>query len=226
MKKDVSTYQSAHTPYYIHGKHPRYLIISGTHGDEYGVIAPVQQALEGAHDELGDFVYIPQVSPSAVAQKTRHNADGVDLNRHFIDDPVYDEVIAVQQILTKYHFETCFSFHEDPEHSGFYMYDSNALENDALAHIRACLTKEDIPLFTGVDDPHDEVLGLEITEGYRGNVDPTKHTGPLESWLVTEGIADRVFGFEIPGSADQSVKDTIVKHLFSCFITCERKRET
>ncbi len=85
--------------YFIKGSNPRLLIHSGTHGDEWGVIEPVKLAVKKYEDQLPDFVFVPEVSPSAVMNRTRVNSGSVDLNRSFTEGTNESEVLANMKII-------------------------------------------------------------------------------------------------------------------------------
>ena len=71
------------------GTDTKLLILSGMHGDESDVVVHVSGFVSTQAESLPDFVYIPTVSPSAIAQKTRQNYLGHDINRCFVD-PIQD----------------------------------------------------------------------------------------------------------------------------------------
>jgi len=215
MKK----YEHNGTTYFISGDNPKLLICSGIHGDEYGVVRSVRAFLEAHAAVLPPFVYIPEISASAIALGTRANQDGDDLNRCFLDDTASAEARATMDIVRQCGCMVCFSFHEDPEHGAFYMYDNKTLPADVLHEFRECVTKTGIALFTGIDDAGDDLLGHEIEDGYKGDVDSSEHPGPFESWLIESAGFSRVFGIEVPGSAPQETKDRIAATVCRCLVS-------
>jgi succinylglutamate desuccinylase len=68
--------------YYTHGKNPKLLIHTGTHGDEHAVIEIAKLAVEKYENELPSFVFVPEVF-HAVLKKTRNWANR-DMNRSFM----------------------------------------------------------------------------------------------------------------------------------------------
>ena len=92
-----------------------------------------------------------------------------------------------------------------------------------LAKLRRGLKEQKIGLLNGCDDPHDECLGFEFTDGYVSHVPTCDHrpAGSLESYLIKAGIAERVFGIEVPGrislAKKRRVVATVFGHLISCF---------
>ena len=108
--------------YYQTGENPRLLIHTGTHGDEYEVIDLVMEAVKKYEDYLPSFVFVPVVSPSAVAKRTRNNGRGIDMNREFYSDSDDKEVVANIEILENKEFDLFVSFHEDPGSSFCYIH--------------------------------------------------------------------------------------------------------
>ena len=193
------------------------MLLSGIHGDERGVMKSLRSAVESRHDALGDFLYIPEVCPSSVQSRTRQNSSGQDLNRCFEKNFDSDEVRVVTEVLSPLRVETCISFHEDLGHKDFYLYDSHHAEGSAeLDNLRHDVKSLGVGLLDGFDDEHDEILQFKFFNGYAGGV-PTpdgRPLGTLESWLIKNRVAKRVCGIEVPGNADQEVKDKIVLAVF------------
>ncbi|MDZ4221413.1 MAG: hypothetical protein U1C18_00900, partial [Patescibacteria group bacterium] len=140
-----------------------------------------------------------------------------DINRQFVKESDDTEAQTVMALLKGRAFDACISFHEDPQLSEFYMYDTAELLDDELAALRQGVVACGVGLFSGVDDPEDEFLGFDFVDGYRphtgGDGEPK---GPLETWLIREGISKRVFGVEVPGKIAPNKKDAVVKRVFEC----------
>lgn len=222
MKKYTKKIGSNKVSYYIQGKHPGLLVLSGIHGDEFEVVDLVKKELKARASSLPDFCYLPIVSPTAVALRTRHNKEGVDLNRHFLPGTQITEARLVMSILKPLSVRLVLSFHEDVHEDRFYLYDSGRLAKKDLAKLRHCLKEQKIGLLNGCDDPHDECLGFEFTDGYISHVPTCDHrpTGSLESYLIRAKIAQRVFGIEVPGRLSLAKKRRVVAAVFDCLISC------
>jgi len=67
-------YSPQKIPYFLSGNNPQLLIVSGTHGDEFAIISSLDEIIQKYIDDLVPFMYIPELSPSAVRQKTRTNS--------------------------------------------------------------------------------------------------------------------------------------------------------
>lgn len=185
--------------YHIKGSSPQLVIHSGTHGDEYHVIEPLREVVEKMYDSLPSFLYVPEVSPSAVRLRTRVNERGNDLNRIFgtqTDDP---EVIANKQILQKVRNAVAMTFHEDTGIEQFYLYDSTALQETQLRDFRQKILNTGIELYTGIDDPEDDNLNCQIENGYFVTSHIGKQEGPfVDDWAVFNGYVRRMMTIEIP----------------------------
>jgi len=213
MQKAVFHYGKTRLTYYIHGSQPQVLLQSGVHGDEFEVITSLEKTLNKYLTKLPDFLYIPRSSPSAVKLKTRRNQDGVDLNRSFYDDIEAEEARANIELVKKYKFNICFSFHEDPQLKEFYLYDTGLLNNTVLLNqLMSEINKLGINLFTGIDDNEDVTLGFKIEDGYLHSpvTISTTTSGFFTSWLIKNRLVKHALVFEIPGKVNQKLKDKLV----------------
>ena len=80
----IAGYSQQHRPvevYHVAGPGPRVLVVGCIHGTEPAGIAVVQ-ALRRTHPHA-DLWLVPALNPDGLAQGTRQNARGVDLNRNF-----------------------------------------------------------------------------------------------------------------------------------------------
>ena len=217
LRHHEHTTQTIQLTYYTTGEEPRLLIASGIHGDEYESIELVRQAIEKHHTYMPPLLFIPAVSPSAVAKQTRHNSECVDVNRYFYCNSPIREVCAVQALLSNHRFDHCISFHEDPAQEHFYLYDSGEFCNlQNFVKFKSELQNIGIPLLNGIDDPNDPLLGHLVTDGYV-SIAPgkfLKNSGPFEIWLINKIISQRVIAPEIPGKLPLALKQEIIDLFF------------
>ncbi len=203
--------------YILRGKHPTLMIWSGTHGDEAEVTECVTAYLDKHQQNVPDYLYIPEVSPSAVERKTRRNKHDRDLNRHFRDSTADEEVRAVMDIVRAFSMPLGITFHEDPDRrSSFYIYDSDLMNETDLSRYREIMLKTGAKLYTGIDDEADKDLSLHVEKGYISTtIEPSDvDTGFSMRWLIENNITKRVFNPEIPGQAPMPLKHAIVDGVF------------
>ena len=205
--------------YFLKGSDPKLLILTGMHGDESEIIHFVSAHLKKHQSTLPDFLFIPEVSPTAVKQKTRKNAWGRDVNRCFIDHPLDPEAAAVMDILKPYHFSLCLNIHEDPDLTNdFYLYDSGTMTDGQLQAYRERIRGLSILPYTGMDDPADKDLGMLVTDGYvKTHAASHKEDGFSSTWMIMHYVALRVLVPEVPGKALLTRKKALVSELFSLF---------
>lgn len=208
--------------YYIRGENPTVLLLSGMHGDEYESGTLLEAFVSANYRKLPDFIYIPQVSPSAVAARTRKNKYGNDINRQFMDSSADPEAREVMSLVSHYAFDKCIDVHEDPDRTmGFYLYDSDQMTADELAAFRAIVHPTGARLYTGVDDVDDEHLNLFVERGYvsLGFEKSGDITGFSSRWLHEEGRCRRSFTLEIPGKGTIGLKKALVRSVVSFLLS-------
>ncbi len=211
--------QIGSVPYIQQGESPKLLIISGTHGDEHEVIGSIYKNIERYNQDLGSYLFIPEISPSAVAQKTRHNQAGQDLNRLFTSQSNEPEIIANRQILANHNFDLCLNFHEDYERTEFYFYDSHEMKKPNRLVLQQMVEAAGVELYNGIDDPSDPVLGNKIVDGYySAEVKVSPNSGMFTDYALDNGLIQRGYVFEIPGMLPVEKKDTLVQHLFEAYL--------
>lgn len=192
------------------------LITSGMHGDEYEVVDLVAEYLSKKSNNIPYHLYIQHLSPSAIVTKTRRNSQGNDLNRSFLKGTTDNEALKIMSVLQNQKFELALDFHEDPEHSEFYMYDSGKIEENELTDFKQTLRSYGIGLFTGIDDEGDPLLGFKFDEGYSSflGVPHSEMAGTLWDYTLKQRITKRMLTLEIPGRESLENKAKIVKLIF------------
>ncbi len=220
MTSQALTINDAEWTYLVHGENPKLLIDSGVHGDEYETIDLVSEYLQNNLDKMPDFIYIPVVSPTAVALKTRNNHLNMDVNRHFFDSSI-DEVTAYAEIIKNYQFDLCVTWHEDDTKDGFYLYDSGDMEGTKLLDgLRKQVTNFGVPLFSGIDWEGDEkfetdpTMGAVIKNGYVGQEKRSGSNGQFFTWSIGAKYIKRIVNPEIPGKLDIQTKKKLVELFF------------
>jgi hypothetical protein len=217
IKKSIS-HTDTILEYFQQGEAPRLLIHSGMHGDEFSVIPIVHKAIEQHESSLPEFIFVPEVSPSAVSLQTRKSARGLDLNRSFFENSQDSEVLANMQLVLPHKFDLLVSFHEDIEFNGFYMYDSGyAQHRETILSFCKNVKASGIQLFTGVDDKTDPVHGYTVVNGHvLWGIEWNKPlNGTFDDWAIKNGIIKRLIMPEIPTSLSTEKKEQIIDRIFT-----------
>lgn len=201
--------------FFLKGRQPKLLIVSGTHGDEYEVVPLVEKLVMKYREKLPDFLYVPEVSPSALTLHTHENGEGLNVNRSFYQGVKSPEVKEMMALWKKFDFELFATFHEDAGQDKFYLYSSFRLEKTAVWKM-LCRDIADlgIGLYTGVDDPNDPNLSYQVKNGFvHWPMNRNDHSS--DYWLLVETKrAKYVINPEIPGKISLSKKMAVVEAIF------------
>jgi murein peptide amidase A len=116
------------------GMRPRIYISSGIHGDEPAAPLALLSMLEaGLFDERATWFLCPLLNPTGFVRGTRENADGLDLNRDYLDLRSAEVSGHVDWLRRQPAFDLVFCLHEDWETQGFYLYELNTSPLPSLA---------------------------------------------------------------------------------------------
>lgn len=203
--------------YFQKGDNPELLIHSGSHGDEWRVIQPLTNFILNNSNQLPDFIFVPEVSPSAIKKKTRRNKNNIDINRNFFDHSSDLEVVHNLQLIKKHNFNLCLSFHEDPEYSEFYLYDSGQINDKYWQTFVSLLNKTGLETLNGIDDPEDKDLGFTFVNGYFSfnHLEPNGDSGSMSDYLLSKQKTKRFIIPEVPSNSSQLQKEQIIELVFS-----------
>lgn len=205
----------ARVRYFQKGENPVWLMYSGTHGDEADVVLSIEKYLTEHAQRLPDFLWVPHVSPSAVAGKVRHNARGLDTNRNFFDYTEEEEILANLEIVRGKQFQYLLDFHEDLERTEFYIYDSLGVRDELMDAILSSQQVGGVGLLHGIDDETDPALGMMVVNGYCDASNVIETSGFSVDYMLTKGIVkQRAWTFETPGLLNQEEKDKIIENIF------------
>jgi hypothetical protein len=219
MHNGFYSHGSVTMPFYFtspHSNNHRLLIVSGLHGDEASVIPLLTEYIQNNESLLPSFLFIPEMSPSALALNQRNNVGGHNLNRIFGTDIPDDEREAIEHVVSEHGpFDLVLSFHEDQEFLDTYFYDVG--EKFYLLHLakwRQHAQEIEIPLLNGLDDPNDDALGYHFTDGYNHDT-AKKNNGMFEYWVLVEQLAKRSLTIEIPTAASPLQKKKLIESVFT-----------
>ena len=104
----------------------RIYISTGIHGDEpAGPLAVLQLLQEDRWPANADIWLCPCLNPTGFPHSTRENAQGVDLNRDYLNTKTEEIRAHVAWLEKQPSFDVCLCLHEDWESHGFYVYELN-----------------------------------------------------------------------------------------------------
>lgn len=214
---------------FYHTLSPEWLIHTGTHGDEWGVIGSVERYLKANAARLPCFVWVPEVSPSAVRRGTRKNANRVDLNRSFRDDATDAEIRANLALMQRWAgpFRLFLSFHEDRDREReWYLYDTDDAPQSAwLTGLLSAAEEIGVAPYSGPDNDTDEAVTIRngyFSERWDGGGFTRKELyGQAPIYTIRNNLALRGFTFEVPGRAPWEVKDRLVAVIFEHLLRLE-----
>lgn len=160
----------------------RTYISAGIHGDEpAGLLAALQLILENQWPAQAEIVLLPCLNPIGFANNKRENAQGIDLNRDYLQ-PQSPEIRAhVAWLERQAAFDLCLCLHEDWESHGFYLYELNPEHLPTLAEAMVAAVAKVCPV------DHSEIIeGREALGGIiRPALDPrTRPLWPESFWLL------------------------------------------
>ncbi len=97
---------------------------AGIHGDERSGPWGVLDFISRYKHKKGDpeIVILPLLNPHGFERKSYSNHQGLNLNRHFLDHIVHEDVELVYSSLKNHDIEIFVAFHEDDVMDGFYLY--------------------------------------------------------------------------------------------------------
>jgi len=112
----------------------RVYLSTGIHGDEpAGPLAALKLIEENRWPENLNLWFCPCLNPIGFTLNTRENAQGIDLNREYLN-PLAEEIKAhIQWLERQPDFDLSLLMHEDWESHGFYLYEQNPDARASLA---------------------------------------------------------------------------------------------
>jgi protein MpaA len=160
----------------------RIYLSTGIHGDEpAGPLAALRLLQENRWPRHAELFLLPCLNPAGLTLNRRENAQGVDLNRDYLD-PKTDEIRAHIAWLEKQPpFDISLCLHEDWESAGFYVYELNPDGRPSFAKSIVKSVSEVCPI-----DPSSEIEGRPASGGIiNPNIDPrTRPLWPEAFYLI------------------------------------------
>lgn len=127
------------------------------------------------------------------------------------------EVVHNLQLIKKHNFNLCLSFHEDPEYSEFYLYDSGQINDKYWQIFSSLLKKTGLETLNGIDDPEDKDLGFTFVNGYFSfnHLEPNGSSGSLSDYLLSKQKTKRFIIPEVPSNSSHYQKEQIIELVFA-----------
>ena len=108
------------------GSQTKVYLSAGMHGDEpAGPLAMLRLMDEGFFDPGIEWILCPALNPTGLAQGTRENSEGIDLNRDYWQKRSAEARAHAAWLEQQALPDLFLSLHEDWETSGFYFYEIN-----------------------------------------------------------------------------------------------------
>lgn len=116
-----------------HAKKRLYLS-TGIHGDEpAGPLAILQLLQENRWPDNVDVWICPCLNPTGFPASSRENAQGLDLNRQYLEPAAAEIKAHIAWLGRQPNFDVCLCLHEDWESAGFYLYELNPDKQPSFA---------------------------------------------------------------------------------------------
>lgn len=104
----------------------RIYVSTGIHGDEpAGPLAALRLLRETRWPDAIDVWLCPCLNPTGFPRNTRANAEGVDLNRQYLNPTASETRAHIDWLERQPGFDVTLCLHEDWESHGFYVYELN-----------------------------------------------------------------------------------------------------
>ncbi len=162
---------------------PCVYISAGIHGDEpAGPLAALRLLQENHWPANAEIILHPCLNPTGFSLNRRGNAQGIDLNRDYLDLQSAEVRAHIAWLENQPRLDLCLCLHEDWEAHGFYVYELNPDHQPSLAEAIVTGVAKVCPL-----DLSASIEGREAKGGIiRPNLDPhSRPQWPEAFWLLT-----------------------------------------
>jgi murein peptide amidase A len=110
----------------VNSDNTRLLICAGIHGNEPAAVETAMQFIEKLSSDENPYAsmsidILPVVNPWGWSRDVRFNREGLDLNRDFVNF-ASQEATIIEAYLEDKKYDLIIDCHEDPDASGFYLY--------------------------------------------------------------------------------------------------------
>ncbi len=181
----------------------RIYISAGIHGDEPAGPPAIRQLLEQDQWPADVSLWVlPCLNPTGSAVNRRENAEGIDLNRQYLQPEAEETVAHIDWLKRQPEFELCLCLHEDWEAHGFYVYELNPDGQPSLAEKIVARVAEVCPI-----DTSEIIEGRPARKGIiRPSVDPRSRPQWPEAFFLLTHKTRLSYTLEAPSDFALSVR--------------------
>ena len=187
----------------------RIYISAGIHGDEPAGPPAIRQLLEQDQWPADVSLWVlPCLNPTGSAVNRRENAEGIDLNRQYLQPEAEETVAHIDWLKRQPEFELCLCLHEDWEAHGFYVYELNPDGQPSLAEKIVARVAEVCPI-----DTSEIIEGRPAQKGIiRPSVDPRSRPQWPEAFFLLTHKTRLSYTLEAPSDFPLSVRIAALEH--------------
>jgi hypothetical protein len=161
----------------------RLYLSTGIHGDEPAGPMAMRHLLREDQWPAGlDLWVCPCLNPAGFTLNRRENAEGIDLNRDYLNPQTPGTTAHIDWLERQPRFDLCLCLHEDWESQGFYLYEQNPDNRASLAECILASVAEVCPV-----DLSETIEGWPAQKGaIRPKLDPSSRPKwPEALFLIT-----------------------------------------
>ncbi len=185
------------------GAAPGLYVSAGIHGDEPGATEGLfRWAARGGLENLLargiPFFVVPCLNPWGLANNRRHNADGIDLNRHFLSRRI-SPIPELRAHVKNANYRLALTLHEDYDAQGLYLYEVSGPRpywGERLSAAVSAIIPPDMRARIEGRAARQGVIRPRLTDALTRRF--LRSGCPEALWLRFKGYAERVFTFETP----------------------------
>jgi hypothetical protein len=177
------------------GKTLRIYISAGIHGDEPAGPLVMQELVEQNSWPVNVALTVfPCLNPAGFLLNRRENAEGLDLNRQYLNPVAQETKAHIAWLQGQPAFDLCLCLHEDWESHGFYVYELNPQNQPSLAEPIIARVREVCPI-----DSSDLIEGRPAHNGLiKPSLDPASRPQWPEAFFLLTYKTRLSYTFEAP----------------------------
>lgn len=181
----------------------RVYLSTGIHGDEpAGPLAARELLQENQWPSGVDLWFCPCLNPTGFPLNRRENAEGVDLNREYLNPHAAEVTAHIAWLQRQPGFDISFCLHEDWESHGFYVYELNPEKLRSMAETMVAHVARVCPV-----DPSEVIEGRPAKGGIiRPDFDPRSRPQWPEAFFMVTSKSPLSYTLEAPSDFPLSAR--------------------